>query len=925
MALAQSWRELRMRLAKPFTKLGKPWIVVTTVASLLVAGGGVTYAVGGFSGVGFGANQVGKQPNGSYLTSTNQYVTPAGDVVQQLGRAMSLVINPNGQTAADLTAESKGSVQLTIVDLVHHKVLQQYSTPSGVGAGNVSNGGILYSPDGKYLWAAQTTDLLRLSVAPDGTVSNPVVVKLPGSNGNDAVPAGLAWAPNGTDLLVTLSTDNTLGVVNTATNTLTQQIPVGNVPNSIVVVGGQVYVSNEGGRPAKPGDQTNDSYGTPIVANNADGGASTGTVSEVDLAAGKQVRTFPVGLEPTALLVNGTDLLVANTNDDTVSVIDTTRQQVGQTFSVNPVPGAPYGSQPNSLTMIDPSHLAISLGRDNAVAVYEYHGARGQATFDGLIPAGWFTGTVAEDPQLGKLVIASQQGIGDQGWQSTVKEGAGTNPATGYQTYNWVGTVQTVATPTADQMRTYTQQVFQDNQWNTLPQLNARGAGKAPAVAVPAHIGDPSTIQHVFLIVKENRTYDQVLGDDPRGNGAPGLTQFGQQVTPNIHTLAASYPLLDNYYSGGTLSADGHNWLDQAFVNNYIQQEFGNFTRSYPASGADALAYAKSGFIWDNALKHGKSVADWAEYANFFQSANGQQPQGTWQQWYQDSQIMEGKASGSLHVPVGYNQTSTDVPSLTPLLKKDYPNFNLTIPDQYRADIFQRDFAGYTKNGNLPALNLMWLPDDHTDGTSPGGITPAAENADNDLALGRIVDQISHSQYWKNTAIFVVEDDSQNGVDHVDGHRTPTLVISPYAKRGGAVVHDYYTQLNVIRTIEQMLGLPPMNQMDLAATPMYDLFTNKPDYRPYTALPNQIPLTTTNPAVTQAGSPVAKAWAQWAGGQNWTSEDMVNMAQSNRDIWYSSNNFTVPYPGDAAVLYPNQVPGAKAAAPTATTTTGGDG
>jgi YVTN family beta-propeller protein len=916
-------KPLAKRLAKRLGRFGRPWIVLTAVLALLVAGGGVTYALGGFGPFGFGDSTVGQQPNGSYLTSTNQYVTPAGDVVRQNGQAMALAVNPNGQTAADLTANAKDKAQITIVDLLHHTVLQQYGAPSGVGAGNVSNGGILYSSDGKYLWVAQTTDLLRLSVAPDGTVSCRVVVKLPGpasghGAGNDAVPAGLAWAPNGTDLLVTLSTNNTLGVVDTATVTLTRQIPVGNVPNSIAVVGGTVYVSNEGGRPAQPGDQTNDSYGTPIVANDADGRASTGTVSEVDLATSRQVRAFPVGLEPTALLVNGTDLLVANSNDDTVSVIDTAGQQVDQTFSVNPVPGAPYGSQPNSLAMLDPSHLAISLGRDNAVAVYEYHGARGQATFDGLIPAGWFTGTVAEDRQLGKLVIASQQGIGDQGWQSTVKQGPGTNPATGYQTYNWVGTVQTVNTPTASQMRTYTQQVFQDNQWNNVARQNAQSNAKAPAVAVPAHIGDPSTIQHVFLIVKENRTYDQVLGDDARGNGAPALAQFGKQVTPNIHDLATRYPLLDNYYSGGTLSADGHNWLDQAFVNNYIQQEFGNWDRSYPASGADALAYAKSGFIWDDALAHGKSVADWAEYANFFQSASGQQPQGTWQQWYQDSQILEGKASGSPHVPVGYYQTSTDVPSLSPLLRKDYPNFNLTIPDQYRADIFQRDFTGYQKNGNLPALNLMWLPDDHTDGTAPGGITPAAENADNDLALGRIVDQISHSQYWPNTAIFVLEDDSQNGVDHVDGHRTPTLVISPYAQRG-AIVHDYYTQLNVMRTIEQILGLPPMNQFDLVASPMRTAFVKtatppKGHFTPFEHRKAEISLETGDVLAAGAKSAVTaneaqRAWAQakvrmFAGKS--TKPDAEDPDAVSHLNWYEATGFTRPYPGETAVRMPKE-------------------
>jgi hypothetical protein len=278
-----------------------------------------------------------------------------------------------------------------------------------------------------------------------------------------------------------------------------------------------------------------------------------------------------------------------------------------------------------------------------------------------------------------------------------------------------------------------------------------------------------------------------------------------------------------------------------------------------------------------------------------------------------DSQVLDGSASGALNYPLGTYQAKTDIPSLAKITKPNFPNFDLNIPDQYRAAMFGNDFAALEKTNSLPALNLMWVMSDHTNGTSAGGISPEAHVADNDLAVGRIVDTITHSKDWKDSAIFVVEDDSQNGVDHVDGHRSPTLVISPYAKRG-TVDHTYYSQLNVDRTIEQILGLPPMNQQDLAVEPMYNTFTNKPDFTPYTYLPNQVSLTETNPAVTTSTSPVQAAWAQWSAKQNWTTEDMVNMAQGNRDVWYSSNNFTKPYPGDTKVLMPDQVPGATVAA-----------
>ena len=870
---------------------------------MLVACAGITYAAGGF-GTPLGDRPVGRQPDGSYLTQTGQFVTPAGDVVQLNGRPFGLALSPDGTTAAALNTGGATKGIVTVFDLVNHKVLQQ------TGTGKISNGGILYTADGKHLWAAQPGGLARFDVAADGTLANQTVVALPGVSGRQAVPAGLGWAPNGTDLLVTLSANNTLGVVDTTNNTVVRQIPVGNVPNGVVVVDGKAYVSNQGGRPAGPGDRTDSSYGTPIVTNNESAVPSTGTVSEVDLATGRQVRTFPVGLQPSALLVVGRNVVVANTDDDTVSTIDTAKQQLGRTFAANPAPGAPYGSQPNGLTMLDKDHLAVSLGRDNAVAVYSYHGAYAQPSFEGLIPTGSYPTGIARDVALHRLVVASEQGLGSVGPNGTVGEGPGTNPATSHLGYNFVGTVQTVATPSAAQMRKYTKQVFDNNQWNGLRERNQRGNGKAHPVAVPAKVGDPSTIKHVFVLVKENRTYDQVLGDDPRGNGAPELAQFGGRVTPNIHQLAGQFPLVDNLYSDGTNSAEGHHWLNQAFVNNYMQQMYGNYVRSYQTG--DPMSNVPSGWIWDNALAHGKSVANWGEQIDSYVDPSGNGvPNGSWPQWYKDSQILEGKATGDLHVPIGTYQPKTDIPSLQKVTKPDFPNFDMNIPDQYRADLFQRDFAGYVKNGNLPSLNMMWLSSDHTAGTTPGGITPSAYVADGDLALGRIVDTISHSPYWPNTAIFVIEDDSQNGVDHVDGHRNPAMVISPYAKRG-AVVHDYYSQLNMMRTVEQILGMPPMNQQDMTAQPMFAAFTDKPNLTPYTSVPNEVPLTDTNPkpAVT---NPMQAAWAEWAAQQDFSTEDMVNMAQSNRDVWYSSNNFTVPYPGDSKVLLPTEVPGADVA------------
>ncbi len=881
----------------------RPIVAMVAAATVIGVGVNVASAAGLFDNTPLGDKLLGPQADGSYLTQTNQFVTPVGDVIKENGRPFGLALSPDGRTAAALNNGGGTTGSVSVFDLVNHTLLQQ------TGTGTKSDGGVLYSADGTHLWAAQPTRLLRFDVGADGKLSNQVAVALPGVNGRSAVPAGLAWAPDG-KLLVTLDANNTLGVVDTTTNTLTSQIPVGNVPSNVVVVGGKAYVSNLGGRPAQSGDKTDNSYGTPIVTNgNNSAISSTGTVSEVDLTSGTQVKTFKVGLQPNALLAVGDTVVVGNSGDDTVTSIDTAKQQLGRTFSTNPAPGEPFGASPNGLAMLDKNHLAVSLGRDNAVAIYDYANAYTQPSFEGLIPAGSFPSGLAWDDSLNRLVIASEQGIGSLGPNATNNQGVGTNPATGHLGYNFVGTVQTVAAPSPKQMESWTEQVFKNNQWIGLQARNQKGNGKAAPVAVPVRIGDPSTIKHVFLIVKENRTYDQVFGDDPRGNGDPSLAQFGGGVTPNSHALATDFPLIDNLYSDGTNSAEGHHWLDQAFVNNYQQQMYGNYTRSYQTG--DPLSNVKTGWIWDDALAHGKSVTNWGEQIDNYTNSLGQGTPANWAGWMHDAQVLDGTATGPLNYPLGTYTAKTDIPSLQEITKPDFPNFDLHIPDQYRAAMFQNDFAELVKNHDLPALNLLWVMSDHTNGTSAGQVTPRAYVADNDLALGRIVDTISHSEYWKDSAIFVIEDDSQNGVDHVDGHRNPTLVISPYAKRG-AVVHDYYSQLNLMRTIEQILGLPPMNQEDLAAEPMFDAFTNQPDFTPYTHLPNQISLTETNPAPAQATSSVQAAWAEWSAKQDWQTEDMLNMAQGERDIWYATHNFTTPYPGDTKILLPDEVPGAGA-------------
>jgi phospholipase C len=451
-----------------------------------------------------------------------------------------------------------------------------------------------------------------------------------------------------------------------------------------------------------------------------------------------------------------------------------------------------------------------------------------------------------------------------------------------------------VLLPKAADFRKYDAQVAANNGWT-----NERRAYR------PAVFSQPSPIQHVFYIIKENRTYDQVLGDDPRGNGDPTITQYGKTVTPNQHALADSFVLFDNFYDSGVLSADGHQWTDQAFAPDYIEKNFTDFNRSYPFNGGDSLVYAPTGFLWMNTLSKGKSVRIYGEYAYQFNGPS--QSYGNWTSWYNDSLILERKKTGTLHVPLGTFQARSDVPSADKLLNRDFPPFDTEIPDQYRLDVFLRDFNKYVANKDLPNLVVMTLCTDHTSGTSAGYPTPEAQVADNDLAVGRMVDAISHSPYWSSSAIFIVEDDPQAGVDHVDGHRSTAFVISPYTQRG-QVNHTYYTQVDMVRTIEDLLGLAPMTQRDLAATGMLDAFQDSATTKPFNVIPNQIPLDTLNPSIQAA---LQHAWQQWSAtifphGPG-KKPDTADPNLLNHAIWYAGNHFTKPYPGESRLLFPKQV------------------
>ena len=880
----------------------------------------------GMHAVGFDTTTVGPQTGQTVLLPDNQWLNPAGTraLLDSDGRILSSTVSPDGTKMAALTWQEFTGF-LTIIDLSTNKIVQEIGGYPGpyLGDENVAADGPFYSPDGKSLWVPQAYDIVRFTVNPDGTVSNPVTIDLPTTGvGGAALPSGMAFSPDGSVAYVALNGYNTLGVIDTENNTLVNQIAVGIAPRQVVLVGNNAYVSNEGGySTGEPGynyttvNYTDDS---PVISDPITGAATTGTVSVVNVNTSKETQDIQVGLEPSAefLAPDGTTLMVANSNSDSVSVIDTATNQVLQTFSTDVLHGTGVGSDPNAIMMPDASHILVSVGRNNALAVYSYSSPSSPIHYDGLIPTDWYPVDVSTDSTAGQLVVTNDKGIGSFGFQSTISKGPGTNPAHGYNTYDDTGTLTEFDWPTAlSHLATYTAQVYTNNDWNGLPPARPVKHSKAKPVPIPAKLGQPSTIKHVFLIVRENRTYDQVFGDMSAGNGDAADAQFGATVTPNAHALATRFGLFDNFYDPSTLSADGHNWIMQANANDYIEKEFGAFYRSYPSVGADALAYQPDGFLWTDAEAAGKTVQDFGEFEGYQNLPYYGAP--TWSQWYRDSLIMEGKASGPMPVPENKYLSSGDVPSINSIEDPQFPVFNLSIPDQYRVDTWLQVFKKDKKTGKLPNLTLMTLPDDHTASVGTGDPYPVAEAADNDLATARVVQAVSHSKFWKSSVIFVLEDDSQNGVDHVDGHRAPFIVISPWAKQGGVVNNTYYTQLNMDKTIEQILGMKPLNQMDRAAQPMFNAFTNHPNNAPFDAVPETIPLTQglNAPAAKVPSSELSvyRQWVAWGKTQLFNgfhaAPDMSNPQLLNRLDWYSTHNWSKAYPGDKTILLPSQVPG----------------
>jgi YVTN family beta-propeller protein len=890
----------------------------------------------------------GPQKNGSWVVGDGQIITPAGTQVE-LGirvRAKAIALNPSvkSHTAAVLTLGASEAVE--VFDTNTGLVLQNYSPFGKDSSGSYS--GITYSADGKYLVFSQDSsnvaiakvnqqglleDDAQVSVPPNNSFITCFPNSPPASYGNacgsfytgfTSYPGGVALSKDGKSAYALLNQNDTLTQIDLTATPPKQgvQIRVGNAPHSIVIDhrnGTTAYVSNEGGRAATQADFQINSAGTEIVADPVVGAAVTGTVSVVDLPTMTVTATISTGLHPTGMAFYGDNLLVANTYSDTLSVIDTANNVVRRTINLGLPIGVPgqgrpaYGAAPNSIAVDGKNGIAyVALYNANAIGVVDLSKNATNPVL-GMIPVAYAPSSVVLDEANHTLIVANDKGVGarlsyecDYG-------------VCDYNTHQDNGTVSIVPVPDSAALPAMTQQVFQNNHWDLTQNIQSASGGNphAKPVAIPNKIGDPSLIKHVFLIVRENRTYDQVLGDVAAGNGDSSLAVFGGLDTPNAHLLVQRFPLLDNFYDPSRQSADGHQWITEGMAPYADDIQSPDWNRSYPGGNAgDALAYHNKGFVFSEAAAAGLTVKLYGEYVenDTFLQPNGSTSEPSWREFYNDALNFESGGEQTLYYQ-NTVQAESSLPAVSNHLIKNFPQFDLNIPDQFRVDLWVQDFNKDVAAGTVPALSILWIMDDHTGGPP----TPDAEQADNDLAVGRIIDYISHSNVWSTSAIFMEEDDAQNGVDHIDGHRSPGYVVSPYAVQSGPTDHTYYTQVNITRTIEQILGLPPMNQFDLVASPMRTTFVKgvppAANFQPWTHVLNQVPLDqgVGASAPDTTGSPKVKAlraaWLQkkaeiFAG--KLTKPDAEDPDTVNHLNWYMSTGFTRPYPGESAVRPPSE-------------------
>lgn len=807
------------------------------------------------------------------VITTRQQLTPAGVSSVFAGKVYAVAFDGKDNLAV---ATSSHVYRL---DWRENKVIEESALQGTAGVRGLQvDGSRLLVPVTRRV-AGKSRAVVQVSALENGSLKTIV------EDAGEMIGGGLQIA--GRRALLPLTFNNQLAIIDLDSASPPRKVATGIAPFAVAVnrAGTIAYVANWGGLIPQSGDLTAPTGPAPTadrVLIDKRGVASSGTLTRIDLATGSATHQIAVGLHPTALAWDeGKSLLyVANTNSDSITIVDTNKQSAAGNIRVQPFARSTApGIAPTSLVLSpDGARLYVACGGINAVAVI----ATGRNALLGLIPTAWYPSSLALSADGKRLAIGSLLGAGSGSRDDRSKRFVHANR----------GAVQVVELSGESQLAAWSAAVAENNRLvlagDALAAAKPKASSPPSALPVPMNAGDPSSIEHVVYIIKENRTYDQLFGDLQKGNGDPSMVLFGRDVTPNQHRLAEQFVLLDNFYATGGNSANGHQWATQANETSYTMYPAYE-GRSYPYDGSDPLAYSQGGFLWDAAAARGKTARVYGEFVPAYAKTPRSQRMPLFDRWKKGDDFTKE-----------FNVTSP-IPGLDKILARNFPSYTHAIPDVVRAQIFLSDLKQWNTQGGMPNLMILLLPNDHTSGTSPGFSTPKAMVADNDLAVGLIVEGLTQSKFWPKMAIFVVEDDAQGGVDHVDGHRTVALAISPYVRRG-AVDSTFYSQQSMVKTIELMLGLPHLSIFDLIANDMRASFDTKPDLTPYRAEQPKQSLWELNPPLQSLQGP-ARQGARASARMNWREPDDVPSERLNRILWHSVRGWQTPYPAARTAVF----------------------
>ncbi|PYV09485.1 MAG: hypothetical protein DMG07_23130 [Acidobacteria bacterium] len=788
----------------------------------------------------------------TYRLHNGWKVTPAGKHETTGDMLLGCALAPDGRTLA-LTSAGYSDHALYLVDVASGRVRQSLPLER-------SWNGLAWSPDGETIYVSGGAsprvavfsrgsagfERARELLLPDLTVDPKKE-----TDKGQAYVSGLALGPDGKTLYVANIATDAVYALDPRSGAIKarRRLETGARPYCVRVApdGSAVYVTEW----------------------------ALSAVAALDPATLETSRTLATGRHPNDIQFepgkSPARMFVSCGNDDTVTVLELPGGRVKEQIRVSLTANAPAGTTPNALALSgDGTALYVANADNNAVAVVDIS-RPGSSRVRGFIPTGWYPTAVAVSPDSKRLFIGSGKGLGTRP-NPVAQLPISPVAALGFEYIGKMlaGLISTVDVSDDARLASYTRQVLGNTPYaDSIVERPAR-APRTGTNAIPSRVGDPSPIKYVLYIIKENRTYDQVFGDfkdaagKPRGNGDPNLTLFGEEVTPNHHELARQYVLLDNIYCSGEVSADGHPWSTGAYVTDITSRTWPvQYSGKGPQPLTERVSVPPAGYIWDLCARMGLSYRSYGEYVHAPGPDSPPEPLTS----------IDGATGLRGHASAAWQRAKA-----------------AARRDPELAAAFIAELREFERNGSLPRFMIMSLGENHTKGTRPGAFTPRACVASNDVALGRIVEACSRSKFWSEMAIFVIEDDAQNGPDHVDAHRTTALVISPYARRRH-LDSTFYTTVSILRTIELILGLQPMSQYDAAATPMYLSFGARGEATPYGALAARIDLTTINPP--DAYGARASAALDFSDYDRLTVEDEDTL---NRALWHSIKGADVPYP-----------------------------